>query len=97
MFLLSYEKLRLKLINNNTYINMMHPGRGIFGSDFGTVAFVMAKENIARYIGSYRRLFDMANESSLKVYIPVDVRFDETGRMLPHAIIWEDGTKIRNR
>ena len=35
----------------------------------------------------------MANESSLKVYVPVDVRFDETGRMLPHAIIWEDGTK----
>ena len=35
----------------------------------------------------------MANERSLKVYVPVDVRFDETGRMLPHTIIWEDGTK----
>jgi len=31
--------------------------------------------------------------TSVKVYVPVDVRFDETGRMLPHTITWEDGTK----
>ena len=35
----------------------------------------------------------MAIERSVRVYIPVDVRFDETGRMLPRAVIWEDGTK----
>ena len=34
MFLSSYEKLREKLIKCNTFINMVHPGRGIFGSDF---------------------------------------------------------------
>ena len=27
----------------------------------------------------------------VKVYVPVDVRFDENGRMLPHFITWEDG------
>ncbi len=30
---------------------------------------------------------------AIKVYVPVDVRFDEQGCMLPHIITWEDGKK----
>ena len=30
---------------------------------------------------------------AIKVYVPVDVRFDEEGCMLPHIITWEDGKK----
>ena len=37
---------------------MVHPGRGIFGSDFGTTAFVVYKKHILNYQGHYRRLFD---------------------------------------
>ena len=33
----------------------------------------------------------MQKEKPIKVYVPVDVRFDENGRMLPHIITWEDG------
>ena len=33
----------------------------------------------------------MENEKTAKVYVPVDVRFDEDGRMRPRAITWEDG------
>ena len=62
MFLSSYEKLRHKLCENNTYINMVHPGRGIFGSDFGTTSFVMSKTHIKGYRGSYRRLFSKQGE-----------------------------------
>ena len=62
MFLSSYEKLRLSILRNNTYINMVHPGRGIFGSDFGTTSFVIAKRHIAGYKGHYRRLFDVQGE-----------------------------------
>lgn len=58
MFLSSYEKLRRNLIDNNTFVNMVHPGRGIFGSDFGTTTFVIGKMRISGYQGSYRRLFD---------------------------------------
>ncbi len=58
MFLSSYEKLRYSILSNNTYINMVHPGRGIFGSDFGTTTFVIAKSHISGYNGSYRKLFD---------------------------------------
>ena len=62
MFLSSYEKLRYAILKNNTYINMVHPGRGIFGSDFGTTIFVIAKKHIPGYAGSYRRLFDKQGE-----------------------------------
>ena len=58
MFLSSYEKLRLSILEHNTYSSMLHLGRGIFGSDFGTTAFVIAKRRIENYRGSYRRLFE---------------------------------------
>lgn len=57
MFLSSYEKLRNSLLVNSTIVNMVHPGRGIFGSDFGTTTFVIGKKHLANYIGHYRRLF----------------------------------------
>ena len=62
MFITSYEKLRSNLLMNNTIINMVHPGRGIFGSDFGTTAFVIRKNHINSYLGHYRRLFDKQGE-----------------------------------
>ena len=62
MFLSSYEKLRQKLLGHNEIVNMVHPGRGIFGSDFGTTTFVFQKMHIAGYKGSYRRLFDVQGE-----------------------------------
>ena len=62
MFLPSYEKLRINILENNTYINMIHPGRGIFGSDFGTTTFVIGKRHITGYRGNYHRLFDKQGE-----------------------------------
>ena len=62
MFLSSYEKLRVDIIKNNTITSMVHPGRGIFGSDFGTTSFVISKKHITGYKGSYRRLFDKQGE-----------------------------------
>ena len=62
MFLSSYEKLREKMLRENTIVNMVHPGRGIFGSDFGTTSFVIAKAHLQGYKGHYRRLFDKQGE-----------------------------------
>ena len=58
MFLSSYEKLRKNILENNSYSSMLHLGRGIFGSDFGTTAFVIGKQRIEKYEGTYRRLFE---------------------------------------
>lgn len=37
---------------------MVHFGRGVFGSDFGTTAFVIARAHINGYKGTYCRLFE---------------------------------------
>ena len=58
MFLSTYERLRYKLLDNNTITNLVHPGRGIFGSDFGTTTFVISKYHYHGYIARYSRLFD---------------------------------------
>ena len=63
MFLTSYETLRQAIIDNNCYISMVHLGRGIFGSDFGTTAFVIGKRRVNNYKGVYRRLFE--NQSAV--------------------------------
>jgi hypothetical protein len=57
MFISSYEKMRKKIINNNTIISMLHLGRGIFGSDFGTTTFVINKKYFMSYIGRFKKLF----------------------------------------
>ncbi len=62
MFLSSYEQLRYIFLTNNILVNMVHPGRGVFGSDFGTTTFVFRKSRITNYIGSYRRLFSIQGE-----------------------------------
>lgn len=62
MFLSSYEKLRHNIIANNTISSMAHTGRGIFGSDFGSTAFVITKRRVDQYRANYRRLFDKSGD-----------------------------------
>jgi len=62
LFLQSFYELRAHLIESIAFESLLHLGRGIFGADFGSVAFVMQKptsnEIIHKKIGVYRRLFD---------------------------------------
>lgn len=62
MTLPSYEELRKNILNNNTLITVVHPGRGIFGSDFGTVTFVINKSSVLNYRGIYCKLFENQGE-----------------------------------
>jgi hypothetical protein len=59
MFLSSFRKLRAKLLKNESILSLIHLGRGLFGSDFGSVAFCVKriKPNKSTY-GIYRRLFE---------------------------------------
>ncbi len=58
MTLSSFEDLRLELINRRLFVNMLHFGRGVFGADFGTTAFVLNKHHISHYYATYMRLFE---------------------------------------
>ena len=57
MFLPTYEKLRQILLSEDCILSLIHPGRGIFGSDFGTTAFVICKKCMPNYTGIYYRLY----------------------------------------
>ena len=50
-------RFREDLIKKHTLVNMLHNGRGVFGSDFGSTSFVYRKCYVPGYVGTYRRLF----------------------------------------
>jgi hypothetical protein len=58
MFLSSFEELRKSLFETHTIDTFLHNGRGVFGSDFGSCAFVVRKAHLSEYRGSFRRLFE---------------------------------------
>jgi len=59
MFLNSFEDLRVDLTRNKSLVSLLHLGRGIFGSDFGSVAFVIINSlPPVGFKGVFRRLFD---------------------------------------
>ncbi|PIT99447.1 MAG: class I SAM-dependent DNA methyltransferase [Bdellovibrionales bacterium CG10_big_fil_rev_8_21_14_0_10_45_34] len=59
MFLSSFEGFRKNLLETVTFSSLLHLGRGIFGSDFGSTAFVCNNsKNKSGKTGLYRRLFD---------------------------------------
>lgn len=69
MFLSSFEKLRNKLLINNTIINMAHLGARAFedigGEVVQTTAFVFDNANIKNYQSNFKRLVDY-NSQDLK-------------------------------
>lgn len=58
MFISSYQELREKMIKTKLFINMLHLGRGIFGSDFGTTSFVLMNSNINNYKSIFKQLYE---------------------------------------
>ena len=58
MFITTFEKLRSYVLGNTHISSLVHNGRGVFGSDFGTVAFVLCKGGIRNYCGTFKRLFE---------------------------------------
>ncbi len=58
LFLSSFEKIRKSYIDNFTFDSLLHMGRGIFGIDFGSVAFAIKKTKSENSIGSYFRLHE---------------------------------------
>ena len=68
MFLSSFEKLRNKLLINNTIINMAHLGARAFedigGEIVQTTAFVFDNANIKDYQSNFKRLVDYSSQDS---------------------------------
>jgi len=58
LFISSFEKLRINLLKNYHIESLLHMGRGIFGIDFGSVAFTVRKKFIKDGAGIYFRLHE---------------------------------------
>jgi len=58
MFLSSFEKVRKDYIDNYQIDSLLHMGRGIFGIDFGSVAFAIKKTKSTESIGGYFKLHE---------------------------------------
>lgn len=56
--LVSFEKLRKYLFSKKLFLSVLHMGRGIFGIDFGSLAFCICNDKIDAYIGKYFKLYN---------------------------------------
>jgi type II restriction/modification system DNA methylase subunit YeeA len=61
MFLSTFEKMRAEWLSAITIQSLLHLGRGIFGADFGTVAFTIQNRSSKHGVGVYYRLFDRSS------------------------------------
>ncbi len=57
MFITSYANLRSEIIQRKSFVNMLHLGRGVFGSDFGTTAFVIQNKEIRHKASRFYKLY----------------------------------------
>lgn len=57
MTLASYANLRKKVIEKTCLINALDLGRGMFGSDYGTISFSLRKTNIIHFKGLYKKFY----------------------------------------
>lgn len=62
LFLGSFEKFRYKFLMTSSITSLVHLGRGMFGADFGSVAFVFNNAKSENNLGIYRRLFVKQSE-----------------------------------
>ena len=62
MFLKSFEAFRKNLLNNATIVSLTYNGRGVWGSDFGSVSFILKKYHSDDFRGQYRKLFKKQGE-----------------------------------
>lgn len=58
MFLSSFEELRNAILDDHCVESFSHNGRGVWGSDFGSCAFVLRKTRCPSHAGVFKRLFD---------------------------------------
>ena len=58
MFLSSFEDLRKQVVQNYFFDSLIHNGRGVFGSDFGSCSFTIRKRMATGRLGTFKRLFE---------------------------------------
>lgn len=71
MFLSSYEKLRNKILSNNTIVDLLHMDNQVMGIAFGTAVSVLRTTHIPGYKGTYCYVFNSDIKDDIPVEFPV--------------------------
>ncbi|MEA5566666.1 BREX-1 system adenine-specific DNA-methyltransferase PglX [Anabaena sp. UHCC 0399] len=58
MFLSGFEELRKSILETTFLESLVHNGRGVFGSDFGSCSFIIRNKVDYNGLGVFKRLFD---------------------------------------
>lgn len=58
MFLSAFEELRGHILSSATIMSLVHNGRGVFGSDFGSCMFTFRARAVGGFAGTYLKLFE---------------------------------------
>lgn len=92
MFLGAYERLRLSLLTRQWILSLLHLGRGIFGADFGSVAFVCENREPR---GTKKSQFFKLFTNHVEVRTPEAIEVLFLSRTSRHYVIQQDElTKI---
>lgn len=62
LFLSTFEQLRLQTIKSNRIATLIHNGRGVWGSDFGSCSFVIERGGDPTVPGTFKSLFSKQGE-----------------------------------
>jgi hypothetical protein len=100
----SFQQFREYLIERCSILSMVHNGRGVWGADFGSCAFVLTTE--ADRVGKYFRLFttishvatneELEARFSLTRHSPVaSIRMSEFARVPGCAIVYWASPQVR--
>lgn len=79
MFLSSFEDVRSLILNSALIDSFIHIGRGVWGSDFGSCAFVLSNNVNEKYLGYFKCLFD--KQGSIASNIELKERFFDRKRV----------------
>ena len=58
MFLSSFDQLRNAIFRSAPIASLVHNGRGVWGSDFGSCSYVLMRSSLRSFNGTFLRLFD---------------------------------------
>jgi hypothetical protein len=104
MSLATFEDFRRCLFERQSIDSFILNGRGVFGSDFGSCAFVVRNAPVPAYRGVYKKLFDkqgsVSSNDELRERFPAAVRFhvstEELKAIPGHPVAFTTSHRIRD-
>ncbi|KAA3643965.1 MAG: BREX-1 system adenine-specific DNA-methyltransferase PglX [Chloroflexi bacterium] len=94
MFLSSFKRLRNSMFQQAVISSLIHNGRGVWGSDFGSCSFVLFKMQDFEYQGVFKKLYIKQGEVNSNKEL--ETRFYDDAQFRKYAVANSSFLKIPN-